>query len=278
MQLTPRIHQLTIPFVVPAPGGPIPRSANVFIICTDTVTLIDSGVAGAEERIFACLREMGRLPGQIGQLILTHSHPDHVGAARAIREATGCCVAAHGGERNWIEDTALQEQQRPVPGFRTLVGGPVRVDRELFDGERLDLGAGFHLEVLHTPGHSSGSISLHAPAEQALITGDAVLLAGDMPIFDDYPAAQTSLQRLRGCDADWLLSAWDDPRRGEEAQQRIDESMAWLKLIRETVRIVSGGKPAMEPLELCRRVAAELGLPPFAVNPLVARSFMACLK
>ncbi len=127
MQITPQIHQLTIPFNVPLPTGPVPRSVNVVFVCGEALTLVDSGVAGAEQQIFSYLQTLGRMPEEIETLVLTHSHPDHIGAALAITRATGCMVAAHCAERNWIEDVALQERQRPVPGFSQLVGGPVSV-------------------------------------------------------------------------------------------------------------------------------------------------------
>ena len=90
---------------------------------------------------------------------LTHAHPDHIGAVRAIREATGCSIAAHPAERAWIEDVELQNRERPVPGFAMLVGGSVHLDHELVDGDCIGPGetqAG-EMQVFHTPGHSPGS-------------------------------------------------------------------------------------------------------------------------
>ena len=277
MQITTQIHQLTIPFIVPTPGGPIPRSANLFLVLGREVTLIDSGVRGAETAIFDYLRGSGRQPMEIGHLVLTHAHPDHIGAARALRDACGCRIAAHGAERGWVEDVARQERERPVPGFQSLVGGSVTVDLELRDGDAIDLGEGLSLEVLHTPGHSDGSVSLWLAQERALFCGDAVPLAGDLPIFSDYRASVASLERLRSCGADWLLSAWDEPCTGDGVGRRIDEALAWLAQIRETVRSAAQESFDGDPLALCRRVVPLLGLPPVAANPLVARSFMACL-
>jgi glyoxylase-like metal-dependent hydrolase (beta-lactamase superfamily II) len=276
MQITPLIHVITIPFSVPAPTGPIPRSVNVFLMGADRITLIDSGVAGAEELIFAALQRAALGPEGIGQLILTHSHPDHLGAARAIRRASGCRVLAHGAERGWIEDTELQERERPVPGFRTLVGGPVAVDTPLLGGETVTVDRSLSLQVLHTPGHSPGSISLWCPEERALFSGDAVLVPGDLPIFDDYGAVVDSLQRLAAMRPAWLLSAWDRPRQGAEAIDMLGESLRWLERIHHTVQRLVGDDGSGDGMELCRRAVAELGLPPFAVNPLVARSFSAC--
>lgn len=278
MRITPHIHALNLPFTVPAPTGPIDRSVNVFLICTETVTLVDSGTAGAEDLVFSYLSSIGRKPDEIELLVLTHSHPDHIGAARAIKAATGCMVAAHEGEMDWIEDIGRQGRERPVPGFDVLVGGPVAVDRRLEDGDAIALGDGITVMIMHTPGHSAGSTSLWCPADEVLMTGDAVPLPGDMPIFDSHALSVSSLVRLRGVPAKWLLSSWDAPRHGEDVCRSIDDSLAWLERLRETARDAARGETAPDPMDLCRQAAASLGLPPFAINPLVARSFMACLS
>lgn len=278
MQITPHLHSLTIPFVVPGPAGPIPRSVNAFLFCGQRITLIDSGISGSEQKIFSYLEQLGRKPEEIDLLVLTHSHPDHIGAAQRVQQVTGCRVLAHAGERNWIEDVAVQEQERPVPGFRSLVGGSVNLDGILTDGEGIEVEPGIRLEALHTPGHSKGSLSLWCEEEKAVITGDAVSLPGDMPIFDDYRASVASLERLRALPAEWLLSSWDTPRQGAAAAERIAESLAWLERIRKTVLTIGEGGAGIEPMELCRRTVAALELPPFAANPLVAKSFLSCLQ
>ncbi len=278
MQITPHIHIVTIPFSVPLRRGPLPRVVNVFLVCGETVLLVDSGVAGAEQRIFEYLRELGRQPEEIATLVLTHSHPDHVGAAAAIKAAICCTVAAHAAEWHWIEDTELQQRERPVPGFHELVGGPVAVDRSVAEGDRFELGEGVTLEVLPTPGHSAGSLSLWDRRAGVLITGDAVPVPGEMPIFTDFAASLASLERLRSCGADLLLSAWGEPVRGDGVERLLGESRAWLERIRETVQSTAAEGFAADPPELCRRVVAKLGLPDAAANLLTARSFMACLE
>lgn len=133
-----------------------------YLIYGETITLIDTGVAGCENTIFDSIRSIGRDPREISLIILTHSHPDHIGAAKAIKKATGCSAMAHPAERAWIEDVDLQSRERPVPGFSTVVGGPVQLDHELADGDVIDPDGTeeYELQVFHTPGHSAGSISL----------------------------------------------------------------------------------------------------------------------
>jgi len=278
MQITGRIHTLHIPFHIPTgPGQSVARFVNIFpILGEGRIALVDAGVAGSEWAIYNYLELRGREPAEIELLALTHAHPDHIGAAAAIRAAAGCAVAAHAAEQAWIEDTDLQARERPVPGFAELVGGPVKVDRLLADGDTLDL-AGLPATVLHTPGHSDGSISLWFPAQGALIAGDAVPRPGEMPIYDDVIAAARSIARLwRLPGIEFLLSSWDEPRRGEAAREALEEGLQYIVYLHEVVRKVAKAGP-LDPIELCRRVVEQIGLPPAAINPLTARTFLAHL-
>ncbi|MDD1678604.1 MAG: MBL fold metallo-hydrolase [Methanomicrobiales archaeon] len=281
MEIAPAIHALRLPFRVPiAPGTAIDRFVYVYLIYGRTITLIDTGVAGCEIPIFDSIRSQGREPSEINRIILTHSHPDHLGAARAIQNSTGCSIAAHPRERAWIEDVQLQNRERPVPGFATLVGGSVHLDRTLEDGDCIGLGDSRmgDLQVSHTPGHSSGSISLFMPAEGVLFSGDAIPVWGDLPVYDDALASVRSVKRLRGLRGiRILLSAWDEPRRGEEAYRQMEFALAYLQEIHEAV-LANQDKDSSDLTELTRKTAAALHLPPQAVNPLLARTFAANLR
>ncbi len=281
MQITPSIHALRHEFTVPiAPGVSLDRFVYSYLVYGETITLIDTGVAGSEKRIFDYIRSTGRDPSEITLTILTHSHPDHIGAARAIQHATFCGVAAHPAERAWIEDVELQNRERPVPGFATLVGGNVQLDFELVDGDSVetDETRTGEMQVIHTPGHSAGSISLFLHSEGALFTGDAVPVAGDLPVYDDAVASMQSVRRLRGLSGiRVLLSSWDEPGKGEEAYRRIDSALEYLGRIHEAV-LASAGDETPDMAELTRKTAASLGLPPGAVNPLLTRTFAANLR
>jgi hydroxyacylglutathione hydrolase len=281
MQVTPAIHALRHPFqVTVAPGIALDRFVYSYLIAGETITLIDTGVAGRETPIFDYIRAIGRDPSEISLIVLTHSHPDHIGAARAIREATGCSVAAHPAERAWIEDVERQNRERPVPGFATLVGGPVPIDYELDRGDTIDTdGTGeYEIEVMHTPGHSAGSIALFLPGEGALFSGDAIPVAGDLPVYDDALGSVRSIRLLRSVRGiRVLLSAWDEPRFGEAAYGQMDRALDYLQKIHDAV-LASAGDGESDPMELTRKTVAALGLPPQAVNPLLARTFAANLR
>jgi hydroxyacylglutathione hydrolase len=278
MQVTDHIHALRISFNVPvAPEKRIERVVYSFIILGDKIILIDSGVSGAETMIFNYIKKNGRDPKDVFMLILSHSHPDHLGSAKAIKETTGCIVAAHPGEKHWIEDTEQQFKERPVPGFHTLVGGPVTVDRLLVDEETLDLDGNIKCKVIHTPGHSSGSISLFFEGEKAIFTADSLLLPNDLPIYENIVECVDSLRKLTKIEGiKILLSSWEAPIQGEKIEKRIKDGIMYLRQIHE--KVLKARSYGIEDLmELCQHVISEMGLPPFAANPLVAKAFASSL-
>ncbi|MGD0535144.1 MAG: MBL fold metallo-hydrolase [Methanoregula sp.] len=281
MQIASSIHALRHTFRIPvAPGIALDRFVYSYLVYGEMITLIDTGVAGCEVQIFDTIRSNGRDPSDIALIILTHSHPDHIGAARAIRQATRCSIAAHHAERAWIEDVELQNRERPVPGFATLVGGSVQIDHELEDGESIepDETRAGEMQVFHTPGHSPGSISLFMHSEGALFSGDAIPVTGDLPVYDDALASVQSVKRLRGLTGiQVLLSAWKEPRKGEDAYRQMDQAVEYLQMIHEAV-LANADTSSPDLMEFTRKTAAAIGLPPEAVNPLLARTFTANLR
>jgi glyoxylase-like metal-dependent hydrolase (beta-lactamase superfamily II) len=155
-------------------------------------------------------------------------------------------------------------------------------DNADYEGDVLHLEDGPALRVMHTPGHSPGSLSLWLAEEGALITADAVPIAGDMPIYQDILQSVRSVQRLASIpQIKLLLAAWDEPRPGGEAYRIMDEGLQYLQRIHSSVLKAAGENPALreqDSMQLCRRVLVELGLPPVMANPLVASSFQASLR
>jgi hydroxyacylglutathione hydrolase len=280
MQIGRSVHAVKIPFEVPfAPGCSIPRFVYVYAVLGAEIFLIDSGVASSHSMITALLQKEARHPQDVSTLILTHSHPGHIGGARGIQNACACWIAAHEAERDWIEDVGRQKSMRPVPGFDTLVEGSVEIDQFLADGDVLDPAPDVTLRVLHTPGHSPGSISLFLEQEGVLFAGDAIPRPGNMPIYDDVAASARSIRRLMELQGvRVLLSSWDEPREGQDALKAMNEGIGFLREVHRAVRDAAAGAKNADPTELCPRVVELLGLPAFAANPLVARTLRAHLK
>ncbi len=280
MQIDQKIHALKLPFYVTSPSGMVlERFVYVYLIYGTEICLIDSGIASSAEEIFDYVRRTDRKVGDISLIVQTHSHPDHIGATRIIKAETGCAVAVHSSEKEWIEDVERQNRERPVPGFHSLVAGPVGVNRVIEDGEIIDLGCGLKLQVIHTPGHSRGSVSLLLSGYNVLFSGDAVPVPGDLPIYEDVAASVTSLKRLKGIPGlRQLLASWDEPRKGTQAYERLDEGLRYLQRVHDSVLGIAENNPSIDEMELCGKVLEDIGIPPIAANQLVARSLSSHLS
>ena len=275
MDPIPSVLPLTIPFSLRvSPDTLVHRSVTIYLLCGKSVTLVDTGVAGSENLIYSALAEAGRTPGEIRLIVLTHAHPDHMGAAWAIREKTGCQVVAHAGDRPWITDLEWQYRARPVPDFFTIAGSPVAVDVVLMGGEILrEDDKNESLSVIHTPGHSQGSISLFHPGSGTLFTGDAIPLPGHLPVYDD-PAATSrsliSLQALPGITR--VCSAWAGCGAGIDPVSALSAGLAWVQEVHDAVRASLKHESRTDLRAVTAEVAARIGLPGESTNPLLLRT------
>ena len=116
--------------------------------------------------------------------------------------------------------------------------------------------------------------------DRVLFTGDLIPKPGGIPIYEDVLACMRSIVKLKGLPAlNVLLSSWDEPQYGRAAYRVMDDGVAYIKRVHDAVVKIAEADPApSEPMELCRLVARELGLPEVAVNPIVLRTFLSHLN
>jgi len=102
-------------------------------------------------------------------IVATHAHIDHVGGFAQLKRATGAPVLMHAGDLPLYQNLAVQAEWLGM-----LPPGMVDVDQFLKEGDTLSVGP-YVFEVLHTPGHSPGSLSLHLPGKhEKLFSGDTL--------------------------------------------------------------------------------------------------------
>jgi len=280
MQVTEHIHALKIPFKLRVgPDKTVDRFVFAYIIFGDQICLIDCGVAGSEVRILEYIKQAGRDPQEIAQIVFTHSHADHIGGGPALKKQTGCKVAAHIDAKSWIEDVDRQYAERPIGNFYDLIGGSIEIESGLRDGDQLDLGDGRTLEIFHTPGHSKGSISILYNKDKVLFTGDTVPKAETVPIYEDVATSIESIIKLKQIEGlEILMASWDDPQIGAGVYSSMDAGLRWFQQIHEAVLVETAGLDALDPKELCDRVLKRLGFPKIPLVPIVVTSIGAHLK
>jgi glyoxylase-like metal-dependent hydrolase (beta-lactamase superfamily II) len=175
----------------------------------DRVTVIDTGLKGSAERVLRAVEAAGRKPQDVRQIVITHHHGDHAGSLAELAERTGAQVMVH------ALDAPIVRGDRPPPGpssggllkpllARMAQAAPAaRVDRELSDGDEIDALDG--IQVVHTPGHTPGSICLYSPKRRLLFVGDTAAnlfrLRGPIGWFtEDMAQAKESIRKLATLD------------------------------------------------------------------------------
>ncbi len=149
------------------PVGPL--EANTILLGREHTVLVDPG--GGPDVIMETLREAGVTPETI---VVTHAHFDHIAAVPRIAELTGAGVYVHSLDAVAMED--------PFLNLSAMFGRPlgsISVSGALAEGDRIPCGTGA-LRVMHTPGHTPGSICLlwQADGQTLLVSGDTLFEEG----------------------------------------------------------------------------------------------------
>ncbi len=272
-------------WLVPAP---LPLgTVCLYVIRGAKLAVIDTGYSHHPHDVLApALAAIGLNLDEVNLILNTHGHPDHLGGNAALKDASGALVHLHRADRNlaagpeahlysptdtlaamrefgWADQIASREAF-----LRVRIGRDVGVDRVLEEGDRVELGQGMNLLVIHTPGHTAGSVTFVLEGEQLGFTGDAVQafgsFAGVLPLYFDPTAYTDSLKRLDELQLKTLclghpfrwsldLAAPTPVRRGGQVVQTLADSRAFVETLEKAVHAQGS-----QPTRLAERISRTL--------------------
>lgn len=172
------------------------------------LVVVDTGLPGNGDKLAAAITEIGRRPGDVRSIIVTHAHPDHDGSAAALRRLTGASIYMHESDAPLLRKGVGLRPLKPSPGmpgiiFRLFIHPPATVEPAEVEGtlsENEPAPGGFR--VLHVPGHSAGQVALlWERSGGVLIAADAAanqMGLGISPAYEDLELGKRSLARLAG--------------------------------------------------------------------------------
>jgi len=191
--------------------------ATTTLLIDDRLVLIDTSADADAGKIMDYLSKIRVKPKDLSTIFITHTHPDHVGGLAAIKHGSPAKVAAHRIEADFI---ARKRVYDGPPGVQRHPG--THVDVMLDDGQKHD-----GLEVIFTPGHTRGSISLLDATRSLLIAGDAANNESGLgPMDDRYNVDpkqhRESIKKLAKLSFDTAIFGHGPPMKGRASTKFAD--------------------------------------------------------
>jgi len=179
------------------------------LVVEPSASRIDCGYAGDAGRISAALGAHGLGVRDLARVVITHGHPDHAGSARELA-AAGVPILIHLADAANLRTTWRDVLAKPSRGrvFAAMTPEPLGVV-PIEDGQILPMLGG--LQVVHTPGHTPGSVCLYGARDRVLFVGDSLQRRFGRVSFasglysDDHAAARRSVKRMAQLDVETIV-------------------------------------------------------------------------
>lgn len=199
-----------------------PWDASAYLILGNEPVLIDCGGVEGYPALKRNLAELGVQPQQITKVIATHGHWDHVSGFAPLSEESEAQLWIHGNDRWQVEHG---DDDRTGAFLYGKTFPPVKVHGTLTHGEKLMIG-NFVLEVIHTPGHSPGSVCilLTQGTHKVLIAGDTLWGGYHDKVGSNLEAWKGSLDRLLTYDFELMTFGHLPPTLVYDAKKKVAEA------------------------------------------------------
>ena len=201
--------------------------ANCYLMISGSkMLLIDTGISGNQNKIINFVKRLGKNPSDIQYVILTHADIDHIGSAAAIKKMTGARVAIHARDSPILAGRQGFKIIKGFPGALLKMMTPLMrytpVEADILLENGLEIG---DCKIIHTPGHSPGSICLYRRPD-VIFVGDALrsnskgyLKLPSGQFSADISQANASLITLSELEFDILLTGHGAPVIGKASEK-----------------------------------------------------------
>lgn len=225
-----------------------PSWSYVYLVVGQKLALIDTGLPQYCDYIKKYVADLGHRLEDVCFIVNTHVHEDHVSCNKALRDICGAKLAIHKLDAKYIENPNefLEDTFRHVPPPEDYASEAKswkdHVDILLRDGDTVDLG-GIALKVIHTPGHTQGSICLYHEERKILFSGDAlqgttafVKEFGPVTgLYTDLDSYIRSIQRLLSLDVNLILPGHPDIIKNSDVRKELQNCLERVSYINDKI-------------------------------------------
>ena len=191
--------------------------SNFYLVLGNESFVVDTGLPGRAGQLENCLKSLGKNPKDIRVIVLTHHHFDHTGSLNKIESLTEARIAAHTDDWPYVSGEKKYEGpffMKPITKLMNMIYNikPVKTDMILADGDKIG-----DYTVIHTPGHTPGSICLYNPMNKVLFVGDnmsfskGILNPPSGRLLPDPRNYRRSMEKLGQLDVETILTGHGGP-------------------------------------------------------------------